>query len=351
MTLRPNKGFHPPIERNHPFTFIDGCMQAWPDADYATAHRLGVSAFAVTAWWPHAGLEEALEGLMRWHLIARQHPRLSVAQSADDIRRARGANEACFILASQDGEFMGHHLHRLEAFVRLGLRMLIPAYNRTNLLCGGCLDGVEVGLTQLGERVVEEAARLGLLLDLSHVGRCASLEIIERSPQPVVFSHSNMRAIVDHPRCIDDEQVLACTARGGVIGLAPFGPFVLKPEQRDWPDLDDFIDHVDHVADLTGSCSHIAIGTDMSLGSYPLLSPDPWGPPRYPEGSRRYAEVVCGERRSPMRSLRDFNAYSEVGHLIERLLQRGYSDAEVGGILGGNLLRLFDQVWSPPPQP
>ena len=343
--VRANKGFHPILEEEHPYLFIDSCMQAWPDADYDIAHRHGVTAYAVTGWMPHASLSEALEGLMMWHLVARKHPNMLVAESAADIRRAKEEGRAAFIIAAQGGNFIADRLHRIEAFYRLGLRILIPAYNATNLICDGCLDRTDGGLTRFGVRVVEECNRLGLLLDLSHLGRRASMEIAARSDQAVVFTHSNAKALVDSPRNIDDKQIRVCAEAGGVIGLAPFGPFVLKRNQEEWPDLDDFIDHIDHVADLTGSTAHIGIGTDMSLGTYPLHEEDPWGEPDYPPFSENYSEVVTGDVRSPMRALRDFNTYPQVVNLIERLAARGYGEGDIQNILGENYLRVFGEVW------
>ncbi len=166
-----NKGFHPILGTDHPYHFIDSCMQAWPDADWANAHRHGVTAYAVTAWTPHAGLDGALEGLMFWRLITRRHPNLLIAERAEDIRRAKAEGRAALIIASQDGGFIGNRLHRVEAFARLGLRMLIPAYNTTNLLCDGCLDRTDGGLTRFGELVIDECNRVGVQLDCTHVGR------------------------------------------------------------------------------------------------------------------------------------------------------------------------------------
>ena len=340
-----NKGYHPILERDHPYIFIDSCMQAWPDADYANAHRHGVTAYAVTAWRPHATVEQALEEGMFWHLVARKHPNLIVAGRAEDIRRARREGKAALIIAAQGGDFIGNKLHRVEAFYRLGLRMMLPAYNTTNQLCDGCLDRTDGGLTRFGELVVDECNRVGLLLDCTHVGRRATLEIIERSAQPVVFSHSNASALVDNPRNIDDEQIRACAAKGGVIGLAPWGPLVLKAGHREWPPVDHFIDHVDHVAQLTGSTDHIGIGTDMSLGTYPDHEHDPWGEPAYPDVSGAYGRLITADVRSPMRALNGFSNYAEIVNLIDRLQARGYGDEDVRKILGENYLRVFEQVW------
>lgn len=343
--LRPNKGFHAFLEGRSPYLFIDACMQGWPDADYANAHRHGVAVYSVTAFRPHATLDQALGDLMFWHLVARQHPNTLVVTTADDIRRARSEGRAGFLLASQDGSFVGRELHRLEAFYRLGLRVLIPAYNAANQICGGCLDRENLGLTRFGERVVEECNRLGLVLDGSHVGKRSTLEIMERTTQPFIFTHSNVRALVDVPRNVDDEQIKACVRTGGVVGLTNFGPFVKRPGSREWPSLDDLVEHVDYVAQLTGGTDHIGFGTDMSLGTYPYHMSNPWGEPTYPNPFGDYGDLVTSDVRSPMRALRDFNSYPQVLDFADRLLSRGYGDTDVRKILGENFLRVFEQSW------
>ena len=343
--VRPNYGFHPVLEKDHPYIFIDACMQAWPDAEYHIAHKHGVTAYNVTAWMPHATLEQAVEGIMFWHLIARKTPALSVAVQAGDIRRAKQDGKSVFILGAQDGDFIGNKLHRVEALYRLGLRILLPAYNTANMICSGCLDRTQGGLTRFGRLVVKESNRTGMLLDCSHLAKRSSLDIIAESEEPVVFTHSNVKAIVDNPRNIDDEQIKACAERGGVIGLAPWGPLVLKQTSSEWPSIDDLIDHVDHIAGLTGSTKHIGIGTDLSIGTYPDHGRDPWGEPDYPNPSERYDRTVTSDIRSPRRALRDWNSYPEVVNFIDRLLARGYSPPDIANILGENFLRVFGEVW------
>lgn len=342
--LRPNKGFHPFLERDHPYLFIDACMQAWPDADYANAHRHGVTAYAVTALHPHISMETAVEALMFWHLVARKHANLLVAHAAADIRAAKRDGKAAIIIAAQDGDWIGLKLHRLEAAYRLGLRILLPVYNASNHIGGGCLDH-DTGLTRFGESVVDECDRLGLLLDGSHVAKRTTLDMMARTTRPFVFTHSNVKRLVDNPRNIDDEQIKACVATGGVIGLAPFGPFTYKKGSKQWPSMSDFIEHIDHVAQLTGSTDHIGIGTDMSLGTYPYHEPEPWGEPAYASAIGEYAAAVSGDVRSPKRALRDFNCYPQVVAFAAALGTRGYTDADIHKILGGNFLRVFEQVW------
>ncbi len=342
---RENRGFHAILENPPPYPFVDACIQAWPDADYANAHRHGATAYCVTAFHPQKTLEESLEEIMYWHLIARRNPNLRVATTAADIVEAHQQGQACFVLASQDGEFIWGKLHRLEAFARLGMRIMIPAYNRNNLICGGCLDLGDVGLSQFGHLVIEECNRLGVLLDCSHVSRRASFEIIEKSTQPVIFSHSNPSQLAQNPRNIDNQQILACVAKGGIIGAVNWGPLAQKTEQNVRPTLSDFLDHIDYLCNLVGNADHVGIGSDMSLGSYPDHTYDVWGHPNYPNTMAKYNQAVPIAFRSPLRYTEGFDSFSQINDVILGLEARKYTSEQIAGILGGNLIRVFSTVW------
>jgi len=344
-STRKNGGFHSIVSSDHPYIFIDATNQIWPDADFNNAHRHGATAYAVTAWRPQASFDEAVKDAMAWHRYARTYDALSVALSADDIRLAKKSGTAAFIIAAQGADWVGRELHRVEALKRIGLRQLLFAYNATNQLADGCLDQTESGLTKLGACVVDECNRVGILLDGTHTGKRSTLQIIERSEHPIIFSHSNPSALSPNPRNIDDEQIKACADRDGVLCLAPWGPLVMKPDTDHQPTVDDFIDMIDHVAELTGSADHIGIGTDMSLGSYPPHDDDPWEGPDYGNPFAEYGEKVTADQRSPLRNLNGFSDYAEVTHLIARLSARGYDDAQIGKILGENYLRVAGEVW------
>ncbi len=339
-------GFHSILEGDHPYLFVDATMQIWPDAEFEKAHRHGVTAYAVTACRPHDGFEDVTKDLLEWHRLAREHENLRVARSVGDVRDAKREGRAALILAAQGGDFIGRELHRVEAVARLGLRQLLLAYNATNQLADGCLDRTEGGLSRLGERVVEEANRVGILLDGTHTGKRATLETIDRSRHPILFSHSNPSAVAPNPRNIDDEQIRACAGRGGVICLAPWGPLVMRPGTSHQPRVDDFVDMIDHVANLTGSTDALGIGTDMSLGSYPLREKDPWGAPDYGNPFAEYGEKVTADPRSRRRNLDGFSDYAEVVGFAAALERRGYSSEDVGKILGENYLRVASQVWT-----
>ena len=341
---RPNRGFHPILEADQPYVFVDGCMQIWPDADLAHAHRHGCDVFAVTALRPHHGVEDALNSIMHWHQVVRDHPNLELALTVAGVREAKRAGRASLLLAAQDGEFLHDDVTRVEAFQKLGLRMLIPAYNRDNLLCGGVLEHTDAGLSALRRDVVAECDRVGLVLDASHVSRRASLEMIDASANPIVFSHANPKALVDNPRNVDDEQIEAVAARGGVVGTVNWGPLLFRAGMTRRPTVQDYLDHIDYLAQRLGSTQNIGIGTDFSLGSYPRHTHDQHGS-NYKTVMTEMNKYVDTYWRGPERFAEGFTWYPEIVDVARLLRERGYGEDDVEGILGGNFLRVFEQVW------
>ena len=129
----------------------------------------------------------------------------------------------------------------------LGVRQIHLAYNRNNSVADGCHD-VERGLTPLGRRVVDAVNDAGLLMDCSHTGRRCSLDIMAASARPVIFSHSNPLALVEHGRNVTDEQIRACAATGGVVCVSGVSIFLGTRQ----PAVDDVARHAAYVAELVG---------------------------------------------------------------------------------------------------
>ena len=341
---RPHRGVHGTLAEPLPFPVVDACVQVWPDADFDVAHRHGVACFAVTTWWPRVPFERALADLQRWRVGLADHPTLHLALGAGDIRDAHARGHATLLLASQDGEVLGDDPERLALLHALGLRQLIPAYNRNNLLCGGALDVTDGGFSALGRRVVEVATHVGVVLDGSHLGPRSARQLIDLSTQPVVFSHSNPAAVVPNPRNVSDDVIHALAEQGGVIGLVNWGPLVYRQGSHRRPTLSDFLDLVDHVADLLGDTRAIGLGTDFSLGSYPLHARDPWAPRGYADARGEHDTVVTTWPRAPERFVAGFDDYAQLPDVIAGLAGRGYDQASIEGILGGNLLRVYERV-------
>jgi len=218
----------------------------------------------------------------------------------------------------------------VELYHALGVRQMLFAYNKNNLAGGGCHNGNE-GLTDFGRAVIGEMNRLGMVVDLSHCAHRTTMEAMELSSAPCIFSHSNSRELWDHERNIRDDQVKACAATGGVVGIVGIGIF-LGDNDISTPTL---ADHIDHYVNLVGP-QHVGIGLDYAfenedeeagLGSVLDAAPDYW-----PKAQYDYPSVDCAHPR-------------QIFELTEELLRRQYKEDDVVAILGGNFMRVAEAVW------
>jgi membrane dipeptidase len=224
-------------------------------------------------------------------------------------------------------------IEMVALYASLGVRQIHFAYNRNNSVADGCHD-VQRGLTPLGRRMVEAVNAAGLLMDCSHTGRRCSLDIMAASSQPVVFSHANPLALVEHGRNISDEQIRACAATGGVVCVSGVSRFLgsLKPTAQD------VARHAAYVAGLVG-VQHVGIGLDIGF-SEPALDDSPpgvfdrgyWWP-----NSAGYGNGIADIRYAPVDTWRELDA---------ALHAHGLSADEAALVMGGNMLRVAQQVWS-----
>ena len=217
-------------------------------------------------------------------------------------------------------------LGMVDLYYRLGVRHMLFAYNRNNAAGGGCHDE-DVGLTPFGREVIAEMNRVGMVVDCSHCSWRTSMEAMERSAAPVIYSHANARALWDHERNIRDDQIKACAATGGVVGVTGVGRF-LGP---DGPTVAHLVEHIDYMVDLIGP-DHVGFGMDSVLhvhkpGGGFTRNRDYWPESQYPDGGSGYVRP------------------EDLPHLTQTLLDRGYGEAAIRGILGGNFLRIAEQVW------
>jgi membrane dipeptidase len=215
----------------------------------------------------------------------------------------------------------------ISLYYDLGVRQMLFAYNLNNDAGGGCHDN-DIGLTDFGRDVVREMNRIGMLIDCSHTARQTTMEAMELSTAPVIFSHSNAKALKDHGRNIDDDQIKACADTGGVIGINGLGIFLGQNNCSS----DIIADHICHVAELVGP-QHVGIGLDYSheepdLGEILSSRTDYWPPGQaYDTPGIKVAEP----RQHPQ--------------ICQILHHRGFSEAELVGIMGGNFRRVAEQVW------
>jgi membrane dipeptidase len=213
---------------------------------------------------------------------------------------------------------------------KLGLRSLQLTYMERNLLGDGCLEPENRGLTNFGMQIVRECNRLGILVDCSHVGHQTTLDAIRESKKPIVISHTAVRAIVDNPRCVTDQQMKAVAEKGGTIGITTFSPFIRRDQM---PTLDDYLDHFDYAIKLIGE-DHVTFATDWFDGKTKTNWATPWF----------YPEVTQGKKYGGL-GLTGFSKRAELTNVIEGFRKRGYSDQRISKLLGGNFIRVLQEVW------
>lgn len=295
------------------------CLGQWKQAG---VHYLSVNVgYDVLPW------RKSLRTLAAFRAWIEQHPSdYLLVKRADDVIRAKRENRLAVAFDLEGMNALDGDVNMVSLYYALGVRQMLFAYNLNNQAGGGCHD-VDVGLSDFGRAVVREMNRVGMLVDCSHCAYRTSMEAMELSSAPVIFSHSCAKAVWRHGRNISDEQIKACAATGGVIGINGIGIFLGANDTRS----EVFVDHVAFCADLAGP-DHVGIALDYAFDAQGIEElvgghADYWPKSEYPGGA-----VNC----VPPEQLLE---------IVETMLRRGFSDTAVTGILGGNFLRVAEQVW------
>ena len=295
------------------------CLDRWRSAG---VHYLSVNVgYDVVPW------RKTLQTLAAFRAWIEQHPAdYLLVRTAEDVPRARQTGRMAVSFDLEGMNALDGDLHMVSAYYALGVRQMLFAYNLNNAAGGGCHDG-DAGLTDFGRAVIREMNRVGMLVDCSHSARRTTLEAMELSSAPVIFSHSCAHAVTPHGRNITDAQIRACAATGGVVGINGVGLFLGGNDRA--PER--FADHVLHVTDIAGP-AHVGIALDYAFDTGGIAEvlgahADYWPPQEYPGGAV------------------EFIAPQALPEIVEILLRRGCSDAQVQGLLGGNFLRVAQQVW------
>jgi membrane dipeptidase len=281
-----------------------------------------------------------------------RHPQdLMFATTAADIRRAKAQNKIACLMGIEGGHAIENSLPTLREFHRLGVRYMTLTWNNANDWADSNRESRHNGLTGFGKEVVREMNRLGMLVDVSHVGDKTMSDVLDISRAPIIASHSSARALSDVPRNIPDDLLRRIAKNGGVVQVNFYSMFVdaatvrpqndarnekLKAQQaalnekyKDDPErlaeesdkleqanplpplpISKLIDHIDHIVKVAG-IDHVGIGADFD------------GANDMPEGARDV---------------------SMLPNITYELLKRGYSEQDIRKILGENFLRVFAQA-------
>ena len=287
---------------------------AFTDSDFNKLRNSGINVFHPAVAFP-AGESYGITAAWfdKWNRFIAWHPDYFLrVDSPNDLARAQRENKIGIILGMQDANHL-RTVDDVDQFYRMGQRLTQLTYNSENRLGRGCKAGTDSGLTEFGAAVVARMNSIGMAIDVSHCGQRTSLDAIRASRKPVLITHSNCRALAPGvARCKTDEVIRAAARAGGVIGITAVRHFV---RDTDPVTIEDVLNHFDHAAKLVG-VEHVGLGSDFDLDSHPSYD------------------------------IPGLNNSNRIYELTEGLLRRGYSEAQVSLMLGGNFERALRQIWS-----
>jgi membrane dipeptidase len=293
-------------------------------------------ASGITAFHNSVGLasrDDALSFLAAWQGYAGRNADLfSLVGRAEDLDRAKSQRKIAVIMGVQNSEHF-REPKDVKEFYQLGQRCSQLTYNSQNLIGSGSTDRVDGGVSDFGAEIIKAMNEVGMLVDVSHSGDRTTLDAIELSSVPIAVTHSNCRALNNHPRLKTDEAIRKLAAKGGVIGITGVRNFVRDKEPTT---VEHMVDHIDHVVKLVG-IEHVGIGSDSDLNGYDDM----------PEDQRK--ELRAAYKSSyAFRDKLDTDGFDhpqKTFDLTEVLIKRGYSDDNIMAILGGNFRRLLAGTW------
>ena len=302
----------------------------------------GVTAINLTAVRPPHGFGEAMADLARTLADIEANSDIAcIPLSARDIDEARAKGKLAIILGAQNSVLVEEDVELLRILRRVGFRILQPTYmERNSLGCGVLAKGGDDGLTEKGRRWVELMNELRLLIDLSHVGYRTAADVLALSTRPVIFSHSNARALCNSLRNIPDELILAAAKTGGTVGATLWPPMV-RHEAR--PTVEDWAEQIAYLVNLVG-IEHVAFGSDLSENRY--KSEAEWQASFGPRGIYPEVTAVLGPWfQFTARLTEGYESLAQTPRLSDSLRRRGFADDAIDKVMGGNLMRVYREVW------
>jgi membrane dipeptidase len=294
----------------------------------------GVDVASLNIGFGEQGIEEHVRMAAHFRRWLSLHPRDYVlAASLDDITRARAEGKLAIVFDIEGMNAISDQLSMVQLYYDLGVRWMLVAYNRHNRAGGGCQQDGDPGLTGFGRRVLDEMARVGMVACCSHTGHRTAMDVMAHSVLPVIFSHSNARAVFDHPRNVRNEALRACAATDGVVGINGIGIFGGQGGSL----VEAFVRHLDYVVQLIG-IRHVGLGLDYVFDQSELDDLATGDTLTFPPalGYGRQMQMIPPEA---------------LPEIVTRLIRLGYGEQDVQAVLGGNFSRVARAVWRPAPLP
>ncbi len=287
-----------------------------------------VAIYSDISYLPELALRRGLDLVAALYQEIDESSSLMLCTTSEDILQAKKNGKIGFILGMEGAEPLGRDIHLLRIFYALGLRVLGLTHALRNYAGDGAFfsptkTGKVGGLSEFGLRLVQEANELGVVIDVSHLNDPGFWDVIENTKAPIIASHSNCRALFDHPRGLTDDQIKAIVENGGVIGVNAVAALVTGNKDAT---IEQLLDHLDHIVSI-GGVKSAGLGLDFCDYLSKYLSED------------ERARLPC------LDAVQGLSGDADIPNVTEGLVKRGYKDEEIELILGKNFLRVFEEVW------
>ena len=274
-----------------------------------------------------------LRNIAEWkRRLAENADLLMPVTHVDDIARAKQAGKVGIILGWQNTSGYGDNLDLVAVFAQLGVRVVQLTYNTANFVGSGCYESVDHGITDFGHALIAAMNAAGVLIDLSHTGPRTAADAIAASRKPVAYTHCAPATLQPHPRNKTDEQLCLIADAGGFVGVTMFPAFLRRGADST---IEDYLDAIEHTINLIGE-EAVGIGTDMTqeqpAAFFHWITHDKGN-------GRKLVDFGTALELDGFRRLRDFP------NLTAGMERRGWTEARITRILGGNWMRLLREVW------
>lgn len=311
---------------------------------HETMDRLKAAGFKAIAACPSAdALDTSLGGIaksLQFYLkkISERPDKYKIVRTTKDIDAATAENKLGMFFTHQGTAIFGGDPGKVGLWRQLGYGYCLLAYNTRNTVADGCFEPDNGRLTGLGKLLIDAYNHYGMVVDVSHTAERSALDAIERSTKPVISSHSVAKAVRDYPRSHSDELIKAIGASGGVCSINTVGAFV-DASNPDIVTTDVLFRHIDHIVSLIG-IDHVGYGSDWipDVTQTAIGGQGPLGELLFPDGGIMRAMSAKGVPTPAPDQI--------IAALVDKLLEKGYSEADCSKFLGGNLYRVFEKVWT-----
>jgi membrane dipeptidase len=263
-------------------------------------------------------------------------------QGVEDIHRAFREGKIALVAAQEAATMIENELDRIEILYGFGVRQMGITYSESNMLGSGLRESRDGGLTSFGRKAVERMNKVGMAIDCAHSSDLTTLDVVAASTKPIFLTHTGARGLWNIRRLAPDDVLKACAGKGGVIGIEA-APHTTLTANNPKHSIESFMEHFEYIVDLVG-IEHVAFGPDTLYGDHVGLHHVYSAALSIDESHE--GDEDKGPQFDEVPYVKGIENPTEASHNILRwLVKHDYSEEDIAKVLGGNILRVLDDVW------